>query len=58
MEPKELSKRALESVYWRAMENTAKGLGDQHILKYMKSIEDSVHAVMKKQKEREDNEPR
>ncbi|AEW47145.1 hypothetical protein BCP78_0138 [Bacillus phage BCP78] len=58
MEPKELSKRALESVYWRAMENTAKGLGDQYILKYMKSIEDSVHAVMKKQKERKDNEPR
>jgi len=49
--PKKLNKRALESVYWRAMEHTAKGIGDQHVLTFMKSIEDSVHQFLDKQKE-------
>ncbi|ALA13195.1 hypothetical protein TSARBOMBA_161 [Bacillus phage TsarBomba] len=57
-ETKELSKRALESVYWRTMEKTAEGLGDQHILDYMKSIADTVHEVIIRQKERKDNEPK
>ncbi|QEG13693.1 hypothetical protein MARVELLAND_171 [Bacillus phage vB_BspM_MarvelLand] len=58
MKPKELGKRSLESVYWRTMLNTAKGLGDKHILDYMQSIEDTVHEVIKRQKEVKDNEPR
>jgi len=45
----EISKRALESVYWRAMRKTAEGLDHQVILRYMQSIEDSVQETLKKQ---------
>ncbi|QEG04231.1 hypothetical protein [Bacillus phage BC-T25] len=55
MKPKkaseEISNRALESVYWRAMRKTAEGLDHQVILTYMQSIEDSVQKVLGDQKE-------